>query len=376
MFLYITFFILLALFTFVKPLQNKRIAFIILILLCLFVCFGYMTGSDWRAYELRYEDYKNGLPEKYFNDIGYVIYSFLFYKLGVDFWIFLIFTKCVCFFISIYYLRIYTKGKYQLGLLLFYCLYALFFYIDNPLRNLISGTIFLVSYKYIYERKQIKFLICVLFAALFHLSAILVLPVYYIYIIKFSKKRMYIVIASIFLFSFIFNKIFYDLARVLSLYSSIVDEKTSFYLSESPIASIFSLGMALRLFLVILIIEKQKQLIRYLRFGDFFVKISFIFVCYTMIGYAIPIMGRMQLFLFLPFIACCSVLPFTFSIRGKYKIYLLSFSIAFFTMITSITASYRYIPYSNYLSYLFKDKPNYQERSIYNFMNSPYNKDK
>ena len=39
---------------------------------------------------------------------------------------------------------------------------------------------------------------------------------------------------------------------------------------------------------------------------------------------------------------------------------------------TTITADYRYIPYSNYFQYLMQDKPSYKYRSIYNIQNSPY----
>ena len=63
----------------------------------------------------------------------------------------------------------------------------------SGLRQAISYAIIFISYDYIKDRKLMKFLICVLCASLFHKSALIFLPAYYIYRIRINK----IVISSL-----------------------------------------------------------------------------------------------------------------------------------------------------------------------------------
>ena len=83
----------------------------------------------------------------------------------------------------------------------------------------------------------------------------------------------------------------------------------------------------------------------------------------------------MRLFLFIPFCICIGYLPF-FYVKWYNKLISISliFIVSFFVMKSTITGSYKYIPYSNYL---FEFERNFQERSNYNMINSPYkNNDK
>lgn len=75
----------------------------------------------------------------------------------------------------------------------------------SGLRQAISYAIIFISYDYIKDRKLMKFLICVVCASLFHKSALIFLPAYFIYRIKINK----IVVVSIIaldLVIFIFRK--------------------------------------------------------------------------------------------------------------------------------------------------------------------------
>ena len=94
--------ILLCLLTpFFRELADSRRWYICLgILLCLFYCFGYMTGSDWRTYEDWYNclDF-NKFYFGYRNEPGYYLYMMLFKKIGVTFWAYFIFTKSLIFII-------------------------------------------------------------------------------------------------------------------------------------------------------------------------------------------------------------------------------------------------------------------------------------
>lgn len=73
----------------------------------------------------------------------------------------------------------------------------------NLMRQSISIAIFLFSLKFIEERKLFKFLVCMIFAFLFHKTAIMYVPLYFLYVLPFTKKYLSIVLilglSSIFL---------------------------------------------------------------------------------------------------------------------------------------------------------------------------------
>lgn len=60
---------------------NKNIKIVFIIWLYIFLCFGYMTGSDWRAYELQYQSadyyYYNATYEKGFYTLFYFLKLFI-----------------------------------------------------------------------------------------------------------------------------------------------------------------------------------------------------------------------------------------------------------------------------------------------------------
>lgn len=67
-----------------------------------FLCFGYMCGSDWRNYEMYYEgiDSTNLILYLLRMEPGYVLLMYLSKILGIGFWEFAIFFKCVLCIVS------------------------------------------------------------------------------------------------------------------------------------------------------------------------------------------------------------------------------------------------------------------------------------
>ena len=55
MVVYFFFFFLILFFSLNKKVgRTKSLDIILLVILCIFLCMGYMTGSDWRQYEPQY----------------------------------------------------------------------------------------------------------------------------------------------------------------------------------------------------------------------------------------------------------------------------------------------------------------------------------
>ena len=105
---------------------------------------------------------------------------------------------------------------------------------------------------------------------------------------------------------------------------------------------------------------------------------SILYYAFYISMYFIPMMNRLTLYGFMPFICTLSIGINT--LKGKNKkvaIIAVSLFVVFLgnAMLNNITKDYRFVPYSSYIQYFGREKPSYYERSIYNHVHSPY-KDK
>jgi hypothetical protein len=124
---YITIYIILLLpLYFDKGQLKKRNIVIYYIILPLFLCFGYMIGSDWRSYELFYENINS------INDItllgrepGYFILGYFLKLIGFDFWAFSITIKLIGYYIFLEFYKKHSE-KNVYGILFFFVYFALF----------------------------------------------------------------------------------------------------------------------------------------------------------------------------------------------------------------------------------------------------------
>ena len=93
--------------------RRKEFYYVYILVLTIFFCFGYTTGSDWRNYELMYESVGTELFEKtYIIEPGYYYYMLFFKSIGFSFWPFFCLTKTVSFLILLRQLTNYCD-KYR-----------------------------------------------------------------------------------------------------------------------------------------------------------------------------------------------------------------------------------------------------------------------
>jgi hypothetical protein len=94
----------------------------------------------------------------------------------------------------------YKFSPYPLfSLFLFFCIS----YVDNPIRQAIAASIFLLTIDFIYQKKGIYYFIMVIVATSFHFTALLMIPIYFIARIKLAINKYVI----IFLCSFIIGQV-------------------------------------------------------------------------------------------------------------------------------------------------------------------------
>jgi hypothetical protein len=360
--------LLLSLFSIKNRFARLNNNIIYYIILPFFLCFGYMTGSDWRGYEM---DFDYSLADIFYSyrEKGYGLLGYIFKLLGLNFWHYAIFVKLIGFYLFLYLYRIYSPNNY-LGFIFFFVNFALFLWIDHPARNFCAIIIYLCSLKYIYERKFVKYSLICLLALLFHLTALFFIPIYFLHRIYSKKMYWRFIILSVFIYCFSSS----FLPLIDKLFSNI-----PFYIRYNPYLNELytdSTMSFLRFFFNIgilsLSIIYKDHIEKKFQYARLIMNLSFIYLLFFSIGNVNTIFFRFNLYLAFTFCILISYLSVCLTSFRKSSFSIFIIILSFIIMINLITKDYRYIPYTNYVEYLFQEKPSYRERSNYNTINSPY----
>lgn len=345
-----------------------------IILLCIFLCFGYMTGTDWRVYENIYNKIDfNNLFYDYYQEPGYYIYMLPFKYFNIDFFVYFIITKVICFALVFKQITYYSKEYKYLSIGYFIPCWAFYLFIDNPMRNLIALAICTCSFKYIVKRKLIPFLLIVSLGISFHASAVVMLPAYFILSKTLNTRKVviyYIVINVLFVSR---NLLVFLLSKIFGFIPYVAGKITS-YLELSNIEGggrIISLGSIIFITFFILICYYKEYICKKTN-GTIIWNGAIIFLYLYRLATTVEVFMRFQIYFVIFFIAAIAFLIDAFTARSKiiYVSYLFLLAII---GCNSIFSTWRYLPYTNYLTYAIRGEfPSYSYRSAYNPNNSPY----
>lgn len=163
--------------------RKKHMLFVFSIILLIgFLGLRGFIGWDWWAY---YPSYNN-LPNGFNYEIGYEIWSNIFYKIGLSYHHFTFINTVADILILAYVLKKYSKYPI-FSMFLFLAVQGLSFEVDL-LRNAKAVLLFIISIQFIKERKLIPFLILNILGMTFHMSSIIYLPMYFILNRNYSRK--------------------------------------------------------------------------------------------------------------------------------------------------------------------------------------------
>lgn len=380
MFIYVVLFVLPLLGLIFDSQQKSQYLYLsISILQCSILCFGYMTGSDWRVYEYAYTQLDSFNLRYNFWEPGFIFYFFIGNSLKIPFWILFILTKCVIFFRVLYVLKKYSPFNWYLENLFFTIYFGVFLFIDNPMRNLIAIFVFSYSFEALIDKKWIRYYFIVLLSMLFHSSALFLIFLYPIYHLRFSPKIILLLFVTInVFFGFFLEQMLFLVTKLFSI-SPFLYDKFIIY-SESDYnkgESAFSLGFVFISILLLLIVSKFDFFYNKSRRSQFIIKMTVIYILMYGIGSHFSIIYRLQLYMSICFalgVIYCGI-AFVEKSRIVYFVSICLFVSAL--LYKTVTGSYKYIPYTNYLMYPLKyENMNFHEREIYNFNHSPYSNKK
>lgn len=360
----------LSFFLFLSKYLKKYLFEYFIIISVFFLCFGYMTGSDWRAYEPFYENIRQHNyidPIMFRYEPGYVFLNYLFASLNVPFWFFFPMLKTILFITTckVVSMLLPSKSYFFLFFVMVYSIYFLYQYIDNPMRNLIAATIFIGSIGYFIIKRKKRYLMISLLCPLFHISSIIVIIIIPFVILRHNKKILFVIyVVSLILFSS--NAIFrYLITLGFGSNTYIVLKLQGYLISEYGIGKIFSLGFLLvNIFYAYFLFHYRNKIITsYYR--EILWNLGFVFLIVYRISLSMVILSRYQLFYF-PFFYINIILVFNLLRKQRKAMFLLL--IAFLSMYTSfslIRSSTKYIPYTNIILH-YNSNYDFYFRSKYN----------
>lgn len=235
MFFYILFSILTVLcfldYFIIKPRKIDKTIFIIICFVLVIVAGTRLNvGYDYNSYKLWFQSVKDEqlsvfyIAQKLNIELGFALYLKILTYFSYNAFIFI--TAVICIVPKIYYIYKLNRNKY-LMLLGYYALIFIFYDI-GVIRQALSISILVFSYKYIMKKEPIKFITVVIFATLFHMTAILFLPMYFIGENKFPLKiYVSIGVISIALQMINFANIIEKIINLLNI--SVVSSRFMFY---------------------------------------------------------------------------------------------------------------------------------------------------
>lgn len=383
----------------------KKIRRLYLIWLYVFLCFGYMTGSDWRNYELTYV-YGDGIDRFLSEPVSWFVFT-VFPKLIPDFVLFMGIAKCLYLF-SVYKLVSTITDRWVSVLALLIPFKLSFMLIQNPFRYMLALIFVNFAFRYLYlyftepSRKKTKTLLVTfgltLVSVLAHNTCVIILPLLLVSLLAPSISRV-----NTFLL-FILYVVFAVFTSNLSFINELKDSSIVFfqnYMELSDYAgyesenneAIWSIGNLLRILFFFFILRSRDQICCLYNNGSIVYGFAILYLFLSRLLILIPTGFRLTLpFMIFYVIVIIYMWMYkhkfkeTFSINSESPINgrsvlrikrissrpfipffaLIIIAYSFLSFGRKAWTSYDILPYSNSLPYFVVGHKSYNERSQHN----------
>lgn len=357
--------LLLYILSFVKS-KNNYIEKILILILGIFLCTSYFSGSDWRQYELMYNKAEFSEIFKFYAEKGFYLWMCFFNFFKIEFFNFFIITKLICFYL--FYKKIKQYNLNERRVYLFgYATMMLFLFIDCPLRQLIAVSLTLNLDNYITKKKYFKFILIFLIAFTFHKSVIIWLS--FLFLKNIYKLKKEILILILILITIVCTNLELIMNLIYLLPTQIASRLLIYMGTEYFESKIFTLGTIDKIIIVFILIYKKDDIIqKYTRGKELIIGIILFYSTYRL-GMTINILTREVLYFYLYYILGIVIFIENFK-SSLIRNILFLFFLLYQLLLTNkmITNNYKYYPYTSYIPYIFQEKPSYEYRSNFNII--------
>jgi transmembrane protein EpsG len=191
----------------IRKLQTRAFLFCTFILLVFFSGFRGDFTSDYKNYASLFDlynsfDFTEVLKNFFYEERGFVLFSrFIGLFTSNAIYLMLITSIIIVFF----FLKEFKNDSEQLWLsVLLFVNIGAYYTSFNIMRHILAAAIVFAGSKYLYNRKFYKYLLIIIIATMFHATAILMLPFYFILNMKCNKLNFSIItLGTIFLTTFL-----------------------------------------------------------------------------------------------------------------------------------------------------------------------------
>lgn len=163
--------------------------FIIISFCSIFIISGYRyyVGTDYSTYQNIFNTIKTTNKDDSITEIGYYILNKIIYGINQNPQMIFIVTSSIILGL-IFFTIIKQCSRYELALYLFITMFH-FYASLNVIRQYIAIAITFFAVKYIFEKNFFRYLILVLLASTFHITSIIMIPIYFIVIRKMDIRE-------------------------------------------------------------------------------------------------------------------------------------------------------------------------------------------
>lgn len=291
MFYFIIFFLLLFSGLYIYCINRKLdgLFFNVWLFILFFIsAFRYETGNDWYTYERIFDlslDIKTlfNNPTYYLFflrdiEIGYRIFNSLVKNFGGSLQTVFFITGFFSFISLKKFIERNSNHK-TLSLLIYY---SLFFFNFNMsiIRQGIALSIFLLSFNLIQDRKFFKYVLMIGLASLFHVSSLILFPIYFIGKLKFSKNTYILV----FIIGLLIRIVGFDLLGiVIKILPHFILGDLLVYMTPNNYMNLISFGNIERLIMIFLIFRFGNYIINVKGNSNIFLNLYLIYVMINLV---------------------------------------------------------------------------------------------
>lgn len=355
---------------------SKQSRYIYILWLYVFLCFGYMTGSDWFLYEMVYSDFDT-YSSRYEREPG----SWFLFKtmphLISDFWIFTAFLKCIYLYSFVFLTSKITDSFFSVIALSIPCVLA-FMLIQNPFRFMIAQIFINFAIFFIYanitktypmKNQIVKAVLLLIMACFFHNTSVIyfvLLPLFFIspYIYKANSIVLFVLYVGVTFLVSNLSFITEMLEQVVFVASQFTDMKdyASSYSPEDD-SAFFTIGNLFNFIMFLLFLVSRSSVIKKYSNGKVVYGIAIIYCFLSRILILIPTGFRLAL-PFAVFYALCIIYMIRCNSKKLIGLFMITYILLAFTK--KLWTVYDMIPYSNSIPYIVTGHLPYDERCNYN----------
>ena len=306
----------------------------------------FQVGTDYENYRTIYENRQEiGILEGILQ--GKEILVFIIIKIAAYLNNYQLMLAIITFLtIIIFYKAILDyKEKISLGFMFFLYLFLNFTTSFNIIRQALAMVIVLYSYKFMFKRNFIKFLLTIIIASMFHITALIFLPFYFICSDKLNKnkKTKFIKICAIIVVIFIVLN-YADLISTMSTNIEGLERYESY--SQEKVSE--NREAILDLAILVILFFFRKRLIEYDNKNDTLIFLYLIGFLFTLTGYRSAFVKRIAMYFEISSVMLIATFPQLFKNNAqKMLVYFLIilYAIGMFIISTYVLKQGNILPY-------------------------------